>query len=204
MPEIDEERFSRQLALFGAEGQRKIQETRAVIVGLGGLGSHMAQELSFLGVRDHVLVDDDIITASSRNRVIGARPSDVIDQTLKIAVAERLILEIDPDARVAAHLVKVADAPDAFIGRTVIVGCVDDDLARLQLAELAARHALRYFDLASDTGIDEDGVPAYGGRIVFSDGTRCLHCLDLLDQEEIRRSNLPEEARKAHDEIYGI
>lgn len=204
MSEVDEERFSRQIALFGIEGQRKISESRAVLVGLGGLGSHLAQQLTFLGVRDFALIDHDIITASSRNRVIGARPTDVPERTPKVDVARRLILEIDPDAEVAAYLVKVAEARDAFADRTIVFGGVDNDLVRLELTEVAARHKLPYFDLASDTGVDDDGQPTYGGRIVFADGTRCLHCLDLLDPEDMRRAGLPEDARRAHDEIYGI
>ncbi|HEX3807410.1 MAG TPA: ThiF family adenylyltransferase [Gaiellaceae bacterium] len=200
----DENRFTRQVALFGPEGQRKIRETRALIVGLGGLGSHLAQQLTFLGVPDDALVDHDIITGSSRNRVVGSRPADVEEKTPKVDVAERLILEIDPDATVATYPVKLEQAHEAFADRTVVFGCVDNDLVRLQLTELAARHHLPYFDLASDTGIDNDGEPTYGGRIVFCDGSRCLHCLGLLDQEDIRRASLPEDARRAHDEVYGI
>jgi molybdopterin/thiamine biosynthesis adenylyltransferase len=199
-----EDRFSRQVALFGPEGQRKIRDTRALIVGLGGLGSHLAQQLTFLGVPDDALIDHDIITASSRNRVIGSRSADVEEKTPKVDVAERLILDIDPIATVAKYPVKLEHAHEAFADRTVIFGCVDNDLVRLQLTELAARHHLPCFDLASDTGVDDDGEPTYGGRIVFCDGSRCLHCLGLLDQDDIRRASLSEDARRAHDEIYGI
>jgi len=198
------DRFSRQVALFGPEGQRKIRETRALIVGLGGLGSPLAQQLTYLGVADDALVDHDVITGSSRNRVIGSRPADVEEKTPKVGVAERLILEIDPDATVATYPVKLEMAHQAFADRTVVFGCVDNDLVRLQLTELAARHRLPYFDLASDTGVGDDGEPTYGGRIVFCDGSRCLHCLGLLDQEDIRRASLPDDARRAHDDVYGI
>ncbi len=204
MSEIYEERFSRQIALFGVDGQTKIRESRAVLVGLGGLGSHLAQELAFLGVRDFALIDHDCITASSRNRVIGARPVDVIDKTPKVEVAKRLILEIDPDAAVATHATTLTPAREVIADRTVVFGGVDNDLVRLELTEVSARHKLPYFDLASDTGADDDGLPTYGGRIVFADGTRCLHCLRLLDPEDMRRAGLPEEAREAHDDVYGI
>jgi molybdopterin/thiamine biosynthesis adenylyltransferase len=202
--EIDEARFSRQIALFGPEGQRRIRETRTLIVGLGGLGSHVAQELAFLGVPDYALVDHDIITGSSGNRVIGSRPTDVAEQTPKVEVGERLILEIDPEANVERYAVKLEDAHKAIIGRTLVFGCTDNDLVRLQLTELAARNRVPYFDLASDTGVDDEGDPTYGGRVVFCDGNRCLHCLGLLDQEDIRRASLPEDARRAHNEIYGM
>jgi molybdopterin-synthase adenylyltransferase len=204
MPENNEDRFSRQVVLFGPEGQRKIREARALIVGLGGLGSHVAQQLTFLGVPDDRLIDHDIITGSSRNRVIGSRPGDVDAKTPKVDVAERLILEIDSDATVKTYPVRLEQAHEAFADRTVVFGCVDNDLVRLQLTELAARHHLPYFDLASDTGVDDKGEPTYGGRVVLCEGTRCLHCLSLLDQEDIGRASLPADARRAHDEIYGI
>jgi molybdopterin/thiamine biosynthesis adenylyltransferase len=46
---MDESRYSRNIALFGEEGQRKIAATAVAVVGLGGLGSHVAQQLAYLG-----------------------------------------------------------------------------------------------------------------------------------------------------------
>ena len=74
---MDESRYSRNIALFGEEGQRKIAATTVAIVGLGGLGSHVAQQLAYLGVIRYALIDHDVITESSLNRVIGALPQDV-------------------------------------------------------------------------------------------------------------------------------
>jgi molybdopterin-synthase adenylyltransferase len=202
--EIDEERFSRQVALFGADGQRRIGASKVGLVGLGGLGSHLAQQLAFLGIRDFVLIDHDPITRSSMNRVIGATPAD-IDTRLKVEVAERLILSIDPEAKVVRHERKIMDVDAANVlgDRTVVFGGLDSDLARLELTGIAARLRLPYFDLASDTDVDA-GEVTFGGRVLFADGTRCLHCLGVLDQAEIAREGLPEDARRAHDQLYGI
>jgi hypothetical protein len=43
-----------------------------------------------------------------------------------------------------------------------------------------------------------------GGRVVFCDGSRCLVCLDLLDQKEIAHDRMSPVQREAHDRIYGI
>ena len=150
MSQVDEERFSRQIALFGIEGQKKIAASRVGIVGLGGLGSHLAQQLAFLGVSEFVLIDHDLITQSSRNRAIGATSADV-DKSAKVDVAKRMILEIDPEAKVVCHPVKLEKAREALVDRTVVFGGVDSDLARLQLTEIASTNKLPYFDLASDT-----------------------------------------------------
>ncbi len=77
-------RLWRNEALFGAEGQRRIAQTKVAIVGLGGLGSHVAQQLAYLGVADYALVDPDIVTDSSLNRLVGAIDADVAEEMKKI------------------------------------------------------------------------------------------------------------------------
>jgi len=54
-------RFSRQILAFGEEGQRKLATAKIGIVGLGGMGSHIAQALAYLGAEDFLTVDDDIV-----------------------------------------------------------------------------------------------------------------------------------------------
>lgn len=202
---FDEERYSRNVALFGADGQRKVAETKVVIVGLGGLGSHLAQQLAYLGVLDYGLVDYDIVTKSSLNRLIGAAEADAVARVHKVTVAKRLIETVQPvaDARGVEGKVDAGGVPELVAHADVVLGCLDRDLPRLQLTELCARHAKPYFDLASDTG-GEGGDAWYGGRVVFCDGTRCLSCLDLLDQNQIARDNMSPEQRAADARIYGI
>jgi molybdopterin/thiamine biosynthesis adenylyltransferase len=202
---VPTERYSRNEALFGAEGQRKIARTRVAIIGLGGLGSHVAQQLAYLGVADYALVDFDVVADSSLNRLVGAIDADVTEETKKVAVAERTIKAVKPDAMVTTLDGKV-DAVKAqpLIARAdVVFGCLDRDLARLQLADVCARHAKPCFDLASDTGGEGDEM-WYGGRVVFCDGTRCLVCLQLLDQEQMARDSMTRDQREADARIYGV
>lgn len=199
------ERYSRNEALFGAEGQRKIAATKVAIVGLGGLGSHVAQQLAYLGVHDYALIDFDIVTDSSMNRLIGAVDTDVAGQTKKIAVAERMINVVNPSAAVQPIDARVdaTEAEASIAAAGVVFGCLDRDLPRLKLTELCARYAKPLFDLASDTGGEGDEL-WYGGRVVFANGSGCLVCHGLLDQEEIARDSMSPEQREAHDRIYGV
>lgn len=199
-------RYSRNEALFGTEGQTKIATTKVAIVGLGGLGSHVAQQLAYLGVRDYALVDFDIVTESSLNRLIGAVDADAAAETKKIAVAERTIKAVNPDATVVGIDGKVADAEtEAAISQAdVVFGCLDRDIRRLELTELCARYAKPYFDLATDTGGGGEDL-VYGGRVIFCDGTRCLVCLpEVLNQDEIARDRMSPEQREADRRIYGV
>lgn len=85
----------------------------------------------------------------------------------------------------------------------VIFGCVANDLARLDLTDLASELQVPYIDLASDTGGEGDDL-WYGGRVVFACGHGCLSCLGLLDQEEIRHARMSPDEREVDDRIYGL
>jgi len=199
------ERFSRNEALLGAEGQAKIAGTRVGIVGVGGLGSHVAQQLAYLGVSTFTIVDFDTVDESNLNRLIGATLADAQEHAKKVYVAERLIKAIRPDALVTPLDAHVADTAvmEALATVDVIFGCVDRDIHRLEITELAARHSKNYFDLATDTGGSDHET--YGGRVVLADGTQCLVCLpDLLNQAAIADDRLTGAIRDAHDRIYGI
>ena len=55
------DRFHRQVLMFGEVGQARLQAQHIGIVGLGGIGVHVAQQLSHLGVSTFLLVDPDCV-----------------------------------------------------------------------------------------------------------------------------------------------
>lgn len=195
-----EGRYSRNELLFGTEGQKRIGEAKVGIVGLGGLGSHVGQQLAYLGVLDYVLVDADEVTGSSLNRLIGARAEDV--GTKKVMVAKQLIETIQAEARVVpTEALLPADAAfEALADRCYVFGCLDEDLPRLQLTDFTTQRGITYVDTASDVFSEGE----YGGRIVTARGDGCLFCLGEIDQEELRRASLSADQRRADDEIYGV
>jgi hypothetical protein len=199
-------RFSRNEALFGAEGQRFLGAVRVAIVGLGGLGSAVGQQLAHLGVSDLGLIEFDHVTSSSLNRLIGAHSIDVKTRTAKLAVAERTIKAIAPEARIQCFDGRIGDPGSGdFLARADwVLGCLDEDVARLELLGMASEQGLPYFDLASDI-VGEGEERVYGGRVVLSRGQGCLVCLpELLDQTAIAKARLDPAGRDAHRRIYGV
>ena len=198
-----ESQFDRNERFFAREGQEGIEGIRLAIVGCGGLGSILTQQAAYLGFRRFGLVDADIVTGSSMNRLVGAVPSDV-DRTPKVEVAERVIRSVDPAAEVNAvrQWLEHPNSRALVAGSDIVVGCLDDDVARLQLTELASNAHRPYFDLASDIG---EGGETYGGRVVFAEpGRRCVYCLGELDAGELALAGLTPEQRAARDTVYGI
>jgi molybdopterin-synthase adenylyltransferase len=203
---MDQERFDRQIRLFGRAGQERIADTYATIVGAGGTGGHVGQQLVFLGVRKFGIIDADHATKTSRNRLIGMRPGDAAAKTPKVSIAERTIREIDQDVEITVvndSFVSEAGAAE-LTKATAIFGCMDRDGARLLLNEFACAYDKPYFDLATDTATDAGRV-SFGGRLVVrTGGDACLYCLDQLDRQAVRRDLSSPERREEEDNMYGV
>ena len=200
-----DERYDRNEQFFGPVGQSKLASTSVAIVGLGGLGSPLAQQLAYLGVLTYSLIDADRITESSLNRVIGAGPSDV--GLLKVDAAGREILRIQPEAEVI-RIPRLLESDEAFAALRAadfVFGCLDHDGPRSVLVEFCHAYERPYFDLASD--IDPEHDPAeYGGRVTFCyDDTGCRRCrAPGLDQAEIDAYGTSARDREAEERAYGV
>lgn len=198
-----EARYNRQVLLFGEEGQRRIAESKVGIVGLGGMGSQIAQGLAYLGVRQFVLVDDDHVSESNLNRLIGAVPEDAERKTPKVEAAARHIRAVLPEAGVAPvpRNLRTEEAMDALTGCPIIFGCVDGDGPRLVLMELAAAHEITLIDCAAEIFAEEDPL-RWGGRVVVGrPGEFCLDCAGQVDMDvakEELESPDQREARRRH------
>jgi len=70
-------------------------QIRVGIVGVGGIGSVIAEELTHLGVADLTLVDPDVIEVSNLNRVVAATFNDIGQP--KVDVAARWIAALRPN-----------------------------------------------------------------------------------------------------------
>lgn len=181
------ERFDRQLAWFGPTGQRRLRTLRVGIVGVGGTGSHVVQQLVYLGVADFVVVEPDHADGTSMNRLVTALHDDV--GTSKGVLARRLIRAVAPEASV--DIVPEGLPSEVSLDRLkdvdVIFGCVDDDGPRFVLNSIALAYGIPYIDLAVGIEAPDGHVSDAGGRIaIVMPGGPCLQCMRLLDLEEVR------------------
>ena len=101
------ERYRRHLSLpeFGAEGQRKLLDSRVLLIGAGGLGCPLAQYLAAAGVGTLGLIDPDRVDVSNLQRQVLYATSDVGRPKVEVA-AERIRAQ-NPDVRVVTHQVKL-------------------------------------------------------------------------------------------------
>lgn len=207
MPLINE-RFDRQIAIFGLEGQARIQATKVVLLGYGGLGTFVLPQICLLGVKHLTVVEHETFSATNRNRYLGFLHSDYDSEkgigVDKVVVAERLAKGIDPDIDITLirDRLESREAFNAIMSADIVIGCLDSDGARSILNEVCIAYGVTYIDLASE--VFEDGT--YGGRVaVVKDGQGCLHCMaDGLDQTEIRRYLADEDQLENEAIVYGV
>jgi len=197
------DRFDRNERLFGSEGQQALRRAHVGIVGVGGLGTHVVQQLALLGVGALTLIDHEELSRSNRNRYVGAWHDDPVPGSPKVELGRRLAGLIDPSIAVTA--VKDSLLSPAAVGAVracgYIFGCVDSDGARFVLNEFCLAYGKPLFDLASDA--PEPGY--YGGRVAVVWGdSGCLHCRGLLDDEEVRRFLSTNEILENEASVYGI
>lgn len=94
-----ERRFGGVSRLYGADGAERLREANVCIVGIGGVGSWVAEALARTGVGHITVVDLDMVAESNTNRQIHAL-DDIYGKAKVVAIADR-IRAINPDCRVS-------------------------------------------------------------------------------------------------------
>lgn len=183
---VSDERVARQLPLLGTRGQAAIATLRIAVVGVGGVGSQLVLGLACLGVRNVLLMDDDVVELTDLNRMVAAGYADI--GRPKTEVIRKRVRAIDPLINVSTAGGLTATSEHAeFEDIDLIIGCVDDDGPRNRLNQIAARTRTPYLDIA--TGADDSVVPfTVGGRVLLTTPNGpCLSCLGELDAAAIAR-----------------
>jgi adenylyltransferase/sulfurtransferase len=100
------EKFSRQIILknIGALGQKKILNSKILIIGMGGLGCSVAEFLTRSGIGTLGIVDYDIVSASNIHRQSLYDERDL--NKLKVKVAQKKLKKINPKTKVNTFAIK--------------------------------------------------------------------------------------------------
>jgi molybdopterin-synthase adenylyltransferase len=186
-PLIDQNAFSRQ-SFLGLNSQQQIAACVVGVAGLGGGGSHIAQQLAHLGFMNFVLFDRDVIEESNLNRLVGGTMQDVIDKRLKIEIARRVILGVRPGATVLAISDVWQNQAEVLKGCDIVFGCVDGFDQRRQLEAATRRFLIPLIDIGMDVYRPPDGAPSISGQVILSmPGYACMTCMGFLDEHRLRK-----------------
>ena len=104
---IDLKKYSRQLILknIGVAGQKKIFESKILIIGAGGLGCPLMLYLSYSGVGNLGIVDHDKIEISNLSRQVLFTKKDL--GKLKVSVSKKFIKKINKKINIKTYAKKI-------------------------------------------------------------------------------------------------
>lgn len=197
--------FERSVRAFGPDIQAALGDLQVGVVGAGGTGSAVCEQLVRLGVRRLTLIDADVLSESNVTRVYGSTPGDV--GRPKVEVLGDHLSEIAPDLVCDLHraMVTLEATARRLAGCDVVFGCTDDNAGRLVLSRLATYLLTPVIDvgvlLSSDAKSRLSGID---GRVtVLSPGSACLVCRDRVDLARAAvELRTPDERRRLEDEGY--
>jgi hypothetical protein len=202
------DRYDRQIRFFGREGQDRLEQSKIVLLGTGGNGIHVVQQLTYAGVHRWAFVEFDVVEDTNLNRLVTATADDLGEPKADVAI--RIVKAVHPDADPIVIPGKVGDPAirddirAQLADADLVIGCFDKEVPRQEAVKLCSEVGTAYLDLATEILRDGDDL-LYGGRIVFSfDGTGCLFCLGVIDQAELAGELMDDAQRAQRDRLYGL
>ena len=168
------DRYTRQMVFSGIAlgGQRKLMASRALVVGVGGLGSWTAELLARAGVGSLRLVDDDRVDLTNLHRQALYDQDAAAAAGLKVAAAARRLARINDQVAVEAIDARCDAGTIAELARDVDVIIDGTD-------NFASRFVINDYAVKTRTPWIFAGVVAAEGQImtVATPRTPCLRCL---------------------------
>jgi adenylyltransferase/sulfurtransferase len=178
-------RYSRHILLpeIGIDGQQKLLDAHALIVGAGGLGAPVALYLAASGVGRITICDDDAVDLTNLQRQI-VHFTDAIGEP-KVESARRTLSRINPNVQVATIAERVSgERLDGLVASAnVVIDCTDN---------FATRHAINRACVKFGKPLVSGAAIRFDGQIASFDlrkpDSPCYHCLfpESGDLEEMR------------------
>jgi len=170
---------------FLGPGLARLRTATVCVVGVGGGGSHLAQQIAHLGLHAVVLIDADILDRSNVNRVVCTRYADVGRLKAQI-LAERL-------RGLGTRLIPVVTRAESVIARAwieradLVLGAVDGARARNNIERLCRAALVPYIDIGLKIDVVPTGdVRGVGGQVFTSlAGGPCMRCGEIVTDETL-------------------
>lgn len=126
-------RYQRNRGMLTTQQQGQLFHSRVAVIGCGGLGGYVLEELARLGVGELVAIDSDCFEEHNLNRQLLSSPGTLGQD--KVAAAAQRLAEINPAVTVRSIKDQFtrANGADLLAGTDCVVDAVDNMVARLDL-----------------------------------------------------------------------
>ena len=167
-------RYSRHILLseLGVDAQQRFAQSRALVVGIGGLGNPVAHFLAAAGVGTLVLIDADRVDLTNLQRQI-LFDTEAVGRP-KVEAAKERLAAVNPEVRVEVVGMRVGESElkPLAAGADVVLDCSDN---------FATRHAVNRACVAAKKPLVSGAAIRFDGQIAVFDArdpaNPCYHCL---------------------------
>ena len=131
MAELYENLISRQIKIFSSQEQEKLRYTKVTVVGCGGLGGSVIEQLVRAGFENIKIIDCDVFDQTNLNRQIRSN-LDTIGQS-KVQVTKSAMLKINPNSVVDVFegIINQKNAYKILGDSDIVIDAVDNVLTRV-------------------------------------------------------------------------
>ncbi|MHA1237737.1 MAG: HesA/MoeB/ThiF family protein [Candidatus Odinarchaeia archaeon] len=174
-----EDRYHRQ-KLLKEWDQNKISKATVLIAGVGALGCFVALNMTLIGVKSLILIDNDIVEISNLNRQFLFREED--KGCFKSEVAAKRLKEINPSLEFKALISDIREVDmDVYRTANVIVDCLDSFDIRRWLNSLC---------VSLNKPLVHGGIYGWLGnvQVILPRKTPCLECNPLIPKNRLIQS----------------
>lgn len=194
--------YDRQVRAFGTDGQDAVAQTKVGLIGVGGTGSPVAEQLVRLGVSDIVLIDPDKLSPTNLTRVYGtySQPFSFLirNPEYKVSLIKAHLKKIQPSVQIKAinQNVVLSQVTPALFDRDVIFLCTDEHWGRSIVNQIAYQYLIPTINLGVSVTSENGKITHAIGIIdILRPDKPCLWCKQFLHSERISAESRPLEER---------
>lgn len=172
-------------SFLGASSAEVLAQSCVGVIGLGGGGSHVCQQLAHVGIGNFLVVDPDRIGSTNLNRLVGGTWLDVLFRRRKTKIARRQIKRVNRNAQVSAFPYQWQRRLDALKDCDIIIGCLDQVHAKDELDAFCRRYLIPFIDIGMDVHKIPSGFLIAGQAALSLAGGPCLRCLGIVTEDAL-------------------
>ena len=191
--------FNRSASVLGLDVMRTIMHDQVIsIVGVGGLGSIIAEHLIHMGFHEINLIDPDVLEMSNLNRVVGAYYEDAQQKLYKVDVVKRHLTRINPKATVQAYKKDVHDSEmeSVLALSDWMIVATDNHSSRLRVQELAVQYFVPLLSVGVNITVKDSKIEDMSGEVITVrvGDYLCLQCLHRINPIKVASERNPDKA----------
>lgn len=137
--------YSRTSILLGEENIQKLNNSKILIIGLGGVGGICMEILARVGIQNFTLVDKDTFEETNLNRQILSNIKNLSKS--KVVIAKKRLLNINPDINVKIHkkFANIDNIKTLTKNIDIVVDATDSAKAKLEMLVFMHNHKIKVF-----------------------------------------------------------